>query len=157
MIPALHFFALVGLVGATAVAAARSFQRPRPGRVALALGVGGGVSLVVGAMSAHACGNGQAVSQWVVPGACAAASLALVKAPWLRRGLASVSLLLALVLSFHYGGVVHGSRYIGTSPPPHYESCGAETEWHTWLTGLYRRTPPDADALPFSSPEPPPR
>ncbi len=83
---------------------------------------------------------GQPLSQWAIPGACTVAALMLVRHPGLRRVLAVASIVLGFVLSFHYSAEVQGPTWVGlASPDPRYRVGPVQPEWHSWLTGLYRR------------------
>lgn len=132
--------ALVALVLITAVVCVRDHRPPGwTRRIVAVLGaVGYGFATMV--VTAHGCGLGQPVAQWAVPAVCLASALMFIQTPRLRRVVAMTITAAGLALSFHYVVVVHGTEYVGVAnPDPHYGIARSERQWHTPLTGLYRR------------------
>ena len=108
-----------------------------PGLQRIAMGVG--AALVVAgagfAVGLHRCDLGQPLQQWLIPAACVGCVVAYVQPRRARWRLAGVLGVLGVALSLHYGALVHGPTYVGTSDaavPP-------VAAWHTPLTGLYLR------------------
>ena len=75
------------------------------------------------------------MQQWLIPAACVGCVVAYVRPRGARWRLAGVLALLAVGLSLHYGTLVHGPTYVGTSDGP----VPPVAAWHTPLTGLYLR------------------
>jgi hypothetical protein len=72
-------------------------------------------------------------------------SVVLLVEPMKPRLLAAIALsLTSLALSFHYAAAVHGPTWIGNPDSFTLESMRARYEWHTPLTGLYRRVPAES-------------
>ncbi|MFO0673594.1 MAG: hypothetical protein U0235_28910 [Polyangiaceae bacterium] len=137
MLGAAHFFALVVLSLAVGRALRRHFSSPPPSRVVAAIAWGGAVVLV-GLMQLHACDEGQPIAQWVIPAASATAAVLFVGHKAVRRALAIFAILTAFVLSFSFTAAVHGPTYTG-NPGALRDRPAPRAEWHTMLTGLYRK------------------
>ena len=141
MAGSIHAAVLVCLPVVTTVACILFRHRPSPSLIVL--GILGGVGLGFGTFlfSLHACGMGQPLQQWAIPALTMAAALVFIRPAWLRRSLAAFSAVACVVLSLWYTGEVHGPQFVGVpSLPEHYGVGAIEREWHTPLTGLYRRT-----------------
>ena len=141
MVPLVHTLLLLAAVSATVAICRRHYQGPTPLRVGSAAVVGLGAMVSSVALTLHACQVGQPVQQWLVPGLAMTVTLALVGPAAWRRGTAVILFLAGLSLSFHYTTVVHGEVWVGVEQAPGVDGSSAEamSEWHTWLTGLYRR------------------
>lgn len=101
-------------------------------------------ALVLGGGMIHMCANGQAFTQWLVPSACVTLSVAFIGPIALRRAVIAASLVLSVLLTWHYVGVVHGPEFVGTQAAE--RSTGpTKREWHSWISGLYRRAGPPPD------------
>jgi hypothetical protein len=122
----------------------RHAHRPTAGRVAAAL-AGLLVPLLSLGAGLHRCDCGVPLFQWVLPSAALFGVLLLVE-PMKPRVFAAIALsVTSLTLSFHYAGAVHGPTWVGNPESFTLESTRARFEWHTALTGLYRRVPVEAD------------
>ncbi len=141
MTPIVHTFLLLTALFATVAICRKHYQKPTPWRVVFAVIVGLGAMACSGSLTIHACQLGQPVQQWLVPGLAMMAALALVGPATWRRSTAATLFLVGLSLSFHYMTVVHGAAWVGVeqAPGPDGSLGMATSEWHTWLTGLYRR------------------
>ncbi len=141
MTGAVHALALAALTTATVIAVLRHPRRPSNlqafGAVLAAIVLGAGAPF----LAVHGCDLGEPLSQWLVPAICLGVALALVGPTWLRRTLVAACVVAGLALSFDYATAVHGPVFVGVADPDvHHGIAGTEREWHTWLTGLYRRT-----------------
>lgn len=134
---ALHFLAMAGLGLATLITVARGFGAPSWRRVAASSGVAF-ASLFVGVFFLHGCDAGAPLTQWSVGVGCAASAVLFVRDPKPRRWLTVGALLVMLGLCAHFTVAVHGDTWIG-NPASFSLDAPAHAEWHTWLTGLYRR------------------
>jgi hypothetical protein len=141
---AVHAILLLVLLAVTAIAVGRTYRRPSGRRLAGALCAGVAGSLILGSWMIHLCGNGQAFTQWLIPSACVTLSVAFIGPSALRRGIIAVSLVLSLLLTWHYVGVVHGPDFVGTQAAEGFTGP-TRREWHSWISGLYRRTGPPPD------------
>jgi hypothetical protein len=141
MLGGLHWVLLVGILFATAVAVAKFAARPSASRIVLAT-LGGFLCAAISfGVALHRCGLGVPIGQWAIPSICVITAAMLIGKAWLRRGICCVAVLLAIGLSWQYSRVVHGPDFVGVaSPAPHHGIVVAKREWHTWLTGLYRRS-----------------
>ena len=89
----------------------------------------------------HRCDCGVPLFQWVLPSLALLAVVLLVE-PMKPRVLAAIALsATSFGLSFHYAALVHDSTWVGNPRSMTLEAAGARREWHTPLTGLYRRLP----------------
>jgi hypothetical protein len=111
----LHAIALIAIPLITVAACVRFRQRAlRQGRVLGAIFGGSVLSLLAGILSSHACSAGQPLTQWLIPGVCFAATVALVRRAAVRDPWALALLTLMFLLSFHYSHIVHGPTYVGS-------------------------------------------
>ena len=139
----LHAVLLILLMAATAVAVARASRMPTGVRTGLSLLAGLTYLFLVGSLR-HMCPLGQPLTQWLIPGVCMTVSLLCIGATALRRTLAGAAMVLGVALTWNFIDVVHGPDFVGTNDarlvgPTH-------REWHTWISGLYRRDLPPPDA-----------
>ena len=137
MLPLVHFLVLVVLPLATGYAMRRFWSSPDTGRMIAATAVGGTAGLV-GMTQLHMCAEGIPLAQWIIPGACASGAMMFVTVRPVRRALALASILAAIVLSTTFTSAVHGDVYTG-NPRAVAGRSAAIVEWHSFLTGLYRR------------------
>lgn len=101
----------------------------------------------------HRCDAGTPLLQWLVPSIGMFAVLLWVDAPKPRWASSAILAALAIVLSFHYAGVVHGPTWVGNVESMTLEEGEtAHAEWHTAITGLYRRSGGTVDRLGLSGP-----
>jgi hypothetical protein len=143
VIALVHFLALLALPVATAFWCWRHFARPRLGRTLRGLAIVCLAFLLTIPAFAHHCGNGQPGNQALVPFLCALAVVVLVGRMSARVGAIAAIWAILLALSFTFNTAVHGPEWIGVRK--YHGSLGSE-EWHTSVTGLYRRnTPIDGD------------
>lgn len=98
----------------------------------------GGAAGLIGISQWHLCDQGQPLAQWVIPGATASAAMLFVGRRPLRRAIAFASVALALVLSVSFTTAVHGPTYTG-NPRATRDRAAPHGEWHTIVTGLYRK------------------
>jgi len=141
MTPAIHALVMIAATAGSVVICRKHWTRPTVGRVFIAFTLGLGAMFVSIMVSFHMCALGQPFQQWLVPGVALIAILALVGNRMWRRTTAAILVMFMLGLSLHYGGVVHGTDWVGVVSYPAEnggEGDGAR-EWHTWLTGFYRR------------------
>jgi hypothetical protein len=135
-----HLSAMLGSAALAVILIRRHARKPARRRVALAL-----LALVVPvlALSAglHRCDCGVPLSQWLIPSAALLAVVLLVEPVRLSLIASAVLALLAVGLSFHYAGAVHGPTWVGNPESFTLPPLRARAEWHTALTGLYRRVP----------------
>jgi hypothetical protein len=103
----------LALLIATAAVIGQTYRRPSGRRLAGAPGAGV-LGVLQGASTMHACGNGQAFTQWMIPIVCMALGVAFIGPSWPRRAVVSASLILSILLTGHYLVVVHGPELAGT-------------------------------------------
>lgn len=87
----------------------------------------------------HRCDAGAPLLQWLVPSLALLAVLLFVEASKPRWSGAGALAVIAVGLSFHYAAVVHGATWVGNPESLELEGSPAQREWHTSVTGLYRR------------------
>lgn len=97
-----------------------------------------GAAGLVGLANLHLCDEGQPIAQWVIPAASASAAMLFVGSRAHRLAIAFGSVALATILSFSFTDAVHGSTYTG-NPRATRERTAPKAEWHTFVTGLYRK------------------
>lgn len=136
MLAAIHFAVLVVLPVWAGYAIRRRYEAPTSPRMIAAIAFGGAAGLI-GVSQMHLCHEGTPLAQWMLPGATASASMLFVQSRPLRRAIAFVSIVAALGLSTSFTTAVHGTTYTGNPGM----NPGARSEWHSFLTGLYRRSP----------------
>jgi hypothetical protein len=119
-------------------------EGPTFGRITLAALLAGLIALLVAAAGLHMCDEGQPLQQWLIPAVCIGFVVAVIRERRRCITLAALLGLAALVMTLHYGALVHGDTYIGRSTPSASMTESQpgrvpERGWHTPLTGLYRR------------------
>jgi hypothetical protein len=142
MVGSIHALLLLSLPMAVGFALVRSFRWPTWAAVGWTAAILLAMALV-GGFAIHMCMLGQPVAQWLLPSACGSVAVLFVDSRALRRGLAVTSILLCAVLTQHYTAEVHGPTYVGTQVGRF--AGHTRREWHSWITGLYRRTGPPVD------------
>lgn len=133
-----HFVLLVGSVVLAGALAGR-YRAPLSWRRALWCLPALLVPLIAMTAGLHRCDAGAPLLQWVVPSLGLFAVILFVEAPRPRWAGAAALALAAFGLSFHYAAVVHDSTWIGNPDSRELEGVPAQREWHTAVTGLYRR------------------
>ena len=145
----LHFVSLCAAVAMSATWLHRVYYPPTGGRIIAAFTLGPALAFGSALLAIHSCAHGQPIQQWVVPGLLMSAILCFSES---SRGKAITLILLFALsagLSAHYAHIVHGKDWIGVERSVDDEHVLVEgtREWHTRLTGLYRRQstvpPPD--------------
>lgn len=137
----LHFGALIGLVALTGVVLVRGMARPTWKRVVVGLLAGLGSTLVL-ALGLHGCDAGQPLMQWALPALCLVAAVLFVGDRRARAGLVAGAVTVMLGLGLHYVSAVHGPTWIGNPHARVLAGRAGLAEWHTSVTGLWRRPPP---------------
>ena len=142
-----HFSILVLVVAAGAAWTYRNYEPPNGGRIIASFTLGPGLALAAGLLAIHACAFGQPIQQWVVPGLVMSGVLCCTAHSRAKGTVLTLLFGVAIGLSFHYAHLVHGKEWIGVE-----RSLGADKqlidgqrEWHTHLTGLYRRDRPKTE------------
>ena len=138
---ALHCIVIIGIVATSAWWLYSHLERPTPVRIVVSMTFGPAFVLSAALMSAHNCAQGQPVQQWVIPGLMLCACwLFSERRPDKLLVLAGIWVL-SLALSLHYAAIVHETPWLGV--PLTYDESGhainAVSEWHTPMSGLYRR------------------
>ena len=133
-----HLVLILSAAGLAVFLVRRYRRRPTAGRVAAAFG-----ALIVPLLSLgaglHRCDCGIPLFQWLIPSIALICVVLLVE-PIKQRLFGAIALsVTSLALSFHYAGAVHGPTWIGNPESVTLESTRARFEWHTPITGLYRR------------------
>ncbi|MBX3247944.1 MAG: hypothetical protein KF901_12260 [Myxococcales bacterium] len=138
MIGTLHALGILFTVVAALGCAIRWPARPTWRRgLASALVVVLGV--MVGLLSLHGCDAGSPLTQWLVPTLAAVAAVLFCGARRPRVVVVAASVGVAVALSLHFNVAVHGPAWIGNPDARSLEGAGVFAEWHTPLTGLWRR------------------
>jgi hypothetical protein len=136
-----HFVLLCATVTLGAAWLHRVYCPPTSGRIITAFTLGPALAFGGALLAIHSCANGQPIQQWVIPGLVMSAVLCFAES---NRSTAVALLVLFSMstgLSLHYAQIVHGEVWIGVERSVDEENHLVEghREWHTRLTGLYRR------------------
>ncbi len=126
------------MVVATAVVSWRCYEKPGLPRFVFAV-LGAVLILLGAAVSLHGCDAGQPLMQWALPMCCLMMATLLVGPPRIAIVIALLAGATAVLGSFHYASVVHGPDWVGNEESKTLNSP-ASSEWHTPISGLYRRS-----------------
>ena len=128
-------------MAATAIAVSRKSRMPTGARTGLSLLAGLTYLFLVGSVR-HMCPRGQPLTQWLIPGVCMTVSLLCIGPTALRRSLVGAAMILGVGLTWNFIDVVHGPDFVGTNDA---RLVGpTRREWHTLISGMYRREAVDA-------------
>jgi ABC-type multidrug transport system permease subunit len=132
MAGSLQAFVLVAIALGAAAAVAVFFTLPTIRSALTAVAVGFATVFLGLVPAMHKCDAGWPFAQWLIPAVCGGLCALFIhsRRAWLL--IIAISVTTTVGLSMHYSELVHG-EYIG-----HAER--GEAEWHSRLTGLYRRT-----------------
>lgn len=134
-----HFASLMVFFIGSLVFGICFYERPRLPRFLLAISTGIASAVVVVSVSAHSCQNGQPSMQWVIPSLCLTWILLLVPFKKITAAVAFFIFIGGLALSLHYASIVHNTVWVGVKTlSPHSKIQQVKSEWHSFLTGLYR-------------------
>jgi hypothetical protein len=135
-------FMLVILAGTAVACATMRRERPRIGRVAIALGAGGALFLAGLLLFVHMCDKGAPVTQLLVCAACLT-SIWLCLASRAVRWAGTVALVAAcFALCAQFNAIVHRDDYTGNPAcRPVIADARPHALWHTRLTGIHALRP----------------
>ncbi len=147
MTPWIHVGVLVLMTISTTWWVTTRAVMPDGPKIVSAISLGPALSLGAGLLAFHECSMGQPVQQWLVPGLCIMAVLL-----WAPNSVQKALCLLLLFgcaagLSVHYANVVHSASWQGlqTAVSEEHGEEIAQSQWHTPLTGLYRKDSTESD------------
>ena len=148
MEPWIHLSAFIAIAVVTPLWILGRATLPDGPRIVAALSLGPALAIGSGLLAFHECGMGQPIQQWLIPGLAISAVLLWTQHS-VQKALAIVCLTGgAAALCLHYAETVHSPEWQGVETAASTEEgnvLGA-AQWHTPLTGLYRKPgPPESD------------